>query len=328
MPAPIHDEIQSGRDNSQCIGYYLGEERSSPVAIEEKSKAVPMILVSGAAGKTGRAVIRALVGCGNAIRALVHTPAQVGSLQRLGVRDVTVGDMRHAATWMAALRDVRAVYHICPNMIPDELSIGQLALLESGSAAISHFVYHSVLHPQIEAMPHHWQKLRMEEQLFESGLSYTILQPAAYMQNVLAGWDEITGQGIYRVPYPAETRLGMVDLEDVAEAAAVVLMEPGHEGATYELSGPEVLTQLEVAAILARRLGRPVRAEAIALDVWEQQVRATGLGNYQLQTLVKMFQYYERYGFWGNARVLEGLLGREPTSFSAFVTRVQQIRER
>jgi hypothetical protein len=191
---------------------------------------------------------------------------------------------------------------------------------------VQHFVYHSVLHPQIEAMPHHWLKMRVEEQLFESGLNCTILQPAAYMQNVLAQWEHVLEQGVYSVPYAVDTRLGMADLEDVAQAAAIVLTEPGHEGATYELAGAEALTQTEVAAVLSQQLGRPVRAEAEPVEMWEKRARESGLGDYQIKTLVKMFRYYERYGFWGSPRVLTWLLGRPPTTFAAFAERVAQDR--
>lgn len=157
-----------------------------------------MILVSGAAGKTGRAVIRALAGRGAGVRAMVHRRNQIEAVRECGAH-----------------------------------------------------------------------------------VPYTILQPAAYMQNVPSGWDQIAVEGIYRVPYAVETRLGMVDLEDVAEAAALALTERGHEGATYELAGPEALTQSEVATILSHGLGRPVRAETIPLDAWEREARAAGLGDYQ-----------------------------------------------
>ena len=280
-----------------------------------------MILVTGAAGKTGRAVIRALAAKGEAVRALVHRPEQIWLVEQMGAQEVVVGDMRLQATMDQAAWGVQAVYHICPNVSPDEVNIGQIAIVAARSAGIEHFVYHSVLHPQVEAMPHHWQKLRVEEQLFESGLSYTILQPAAYMQNVLAHWDQIVKQGVYPVPYAVETRLGMVDLEDVAEAAAVVLTEPGHTGAVYELAGAEVLSQTEVATILGQQLGHPVRAETVPLETWERWARESGLGDYQVETLVKMFRYYERHGFWGNPRVLSWLLGRPPTTFAAFVER-------
>jgi uncharacterized protein YbjT (DUF2867 family) len=285
-----------------------------------------MILVTGAAGKTGRAIIRALTAKGAAVRALVHRSEQVRAVEELGAHEALVGDMRLQATMDQATRGVRAVYHICPNVSPDEAPIGQVAIAAACAAGVRHFVYHSVLHPQTEAMPHHWQKLRVEEQLFESGLSCTILQPAAYMQNVLAHWDQILEQGVYPVPYAVETQLGMVDLEDVAEAAAVVLTEPGHVSATYELVGEEVMSQTEVASVLSRKLGRLVRAQVMSLEAWEHRARASGVGDYQVETLVKMFRYYERHGFWGNPHVLGWLLRRPPRTFAAFVERIARER--
>jgi uncharacterized protein YbjT (DUF2867 family) len=293
-----------------------------------------MILVTGAAGKTGRAIIRALSARGATVRALVHRPEQIQAVEELGAHQVLVGDMRAPATMERAVQGVQRVYHICPNVSPDEVAIGQVAIEAARSAGVAHFVFHSVLHPQTEDMPHHWRKLRVEERLFKalagsvepSGLPYTILQPAAYMQNVLAHWDRILEQGVYPVPYAVETRLGLVDLQDVAEAAAVVLTQRDHAGATYELAGPEALTQTEVAALLGRKLGRPVRARSVSPEGWERDARAAGLGDYQVRTLLKMFRYYECHGFWGNPRVLGWLLGRPPGTFSDFLERV--VRER
>ncbi len=280
-----------------------------------------MILITGAAGKTGRAVLRALSGHGELVRALVHRADQIRLVGDLGAQGGVVGDMRAGGVLDQALEGARAVYHICPNISPDEVAIGRAMITAARTAGIEHIVYHSVLHPQSEAMPHHWQKLRVEEALFESGLAHTILQPCAYMQNVLAGWRAIVEDGVYAVPYPVETRLSLVDLDDVAEAARVVLTEPGHIAATYELAGPEALTQTEVAASLSRRLGRPVRAERIAVEAWADRARAGGMSAYQVETLVKMFRYYERFGFCGNPRVLSHLIGCAPGTFDAFVER-------
>jgi uncharacterized protein YbjT (DUF2867 family) len=280
-----------------------------------------MILVTGAAGKTGQAIIRALSAKGRSVRALVYRPEQVPSVEALGAQDVAVGNMRVPAAMEQAAQGVRAVYHICPNMSPDEVTIGRVAIAATRAAGVEHFVYHSVLHPQTEKMPHHWLKLRVEEMLFESGLAYTILQPAAYMQNVLAHWNQIVERGVYPVPYAVETRLGMVDLEDVAAAAAKVLTESAHAGAIYELAGPEVLSQTEIAGVLSREFGRLVRAQTVSLEAWERGARAAGLSDYQIGTLLKMFRYYEGHGFWGNPRVLGWLLGHSPTTFAAFVKR-------
>ncbi len=281
-----------------------------------------MILVTGAAGKTGRAVLRALARQRASSRALVHREEQVEVVRAAGATDVVVGDMRSPDVLARAVEGVRAIYHICPNMHPEEERIGARILTAAREAGVQHFVYHSVMHPQTEKMPHHWHKLRVEERIFESDIPFTILQPAAYMQNLLAYWQTIVVQGVYRVPYSGEARMSLVDLEDVAEVAALVLTRGGHEGAIYELAGPEALSQYEVAAVLSRVLGRDVRFERLPLDVWEQSARARGLSAYAVDTLKRMFEYYDHYGFWGNANVLRWLLGREPTSLEAFVRRM------
>ncbi|MEM7348978.1 MAG: NmrA family NAD(P)-binding protein, partial [Chloroflexota bacterium] len=216
-----------------------------------------------------------------------------------------------------------AIYHICANMHPDEIAIGQIAIRAAQAAGVTRFVYHSVMHPQTETMPHHWNKLAVEARLFESGLPFTILQPAAYMQNIMASWKAIVEEGHYRVPYSIETRLGMVDLEDVATVAARVLTETGHEGAIYELAGSDILSQSETADVLAKVLQRRVKAEQIPIDDWTQKAEAAGLSPYAIETLLTMFDYYDNFGFWGNSNVLRFLLGREPTSFATFIERVQ-----
>ena len=78
-----------------------------------------------------------------------------------------------------AVQGVQAIYHICPNVSPDEIPIAEVLINAAQDAGVRRFVYHSVLKPQIESMPHHWKKLRVEEMLIESGMPYTILQTAA-----------------------------------------------------------------------------------------------------------------------------------------------------
>ncbi len=280
-----------------------------------------MILVTGAAGKTGKAIIRALARRGRTVRALAYRRRQIAVLKGLGAAEVIAGDLRDQSAVEGAAAGTRAIYHICPNMHPQEVAIGEVVVAAASAAGCERLVYHSVLHPQTEAMPHHWHKLRVEEKLFESGLSCTILQPAAYYQNLLAGRTEIVERGVYAVPYAAETRISMVDIEDLAQVAAGVLTEPGHSGAIYELSGPGYLSQLEVAAILGQCLGREVSVEPVAIDAWSARARASGLGDYRIEILSKMFRYYQRHGLRGNSGALGWLLGRPPTSFRQFVER-------
>jgi NAD(P)H dehydrogenase (quinone) len=278
-----------------------------------------MILVTGAAGKTGQAVIRALASRGEAVRALAYKPEQSEHLRGFGAQEVVVGDMLSQVFFEQAMRGIQSVYHICPNVDPYETVIGAFAIQAARHAGVEHFVFHSVLHPHTENMPHHWKKLRVEELLLESGLGFTILQPTVYMQNVLAYWDRIMGEHIYAVPYPVETRLSMVDLDDVAEVVALVLTQPGHLAAIYELVGCAPVSQSEIAQTLSEKLGFSVQAEELSLEKWESQTRRLGIGDYQVDTLLKMFQYYKKFGLHGNPQVLTWLLGRQPASFSSFI---------
>lgn len=278
-----------------------------------------MILITGAGGKTGKAIVKAL-SKGESICAFAHREEYVSVLQSLGAEKVIVGDLRHQVDVRSAMRGARAVYHICPNMSPDEVEIGKLAIEEVKKAGVEHFVYHSVLHPQIEAMNHHWQKLRVEEMLFESEIPFTILQPAPYMQNLLANWKSITEYGILKVPYSVEAKFSFLDLEDLAEAAKIVLTESNHKNAIYELAGTMPMSHVDVAKIFSQVLRREVKAETEEIRDW--RLRVTGLNEYALENLVRMFEYYDKWGLVGNSNTLKWLLRREPISLSNFIERV------
>jgi NAD(P)H dehydrogenase (quinone) len=280
-----------------------------------------MILVTGAAGKTGRAVVKALAGAGAQVRALVHRTEQADALKALGAFAVCVGSFEDRDALAKAAAGVEAIYHICPNVSANEVAYARAVADVAKRQRVARFVYHSVLHPQIEAMPHHWAKLRVEEMLFGCGFMLTILQPTAYMQNILGAWPGIVEDGVFRVPYPVETRLSLVDLDDVAEAAARVLTTGGHAGATYELVGTPPLAQTEIAAALAATLGRDIRAETETIEAWDTRARQSGVGEHERATLAAMFRYYARDGLAGNSNTLRWLIGRAPNDLPHFLRR-------
>lgn len=277
-----------------------------------------MILVTGAGGKTGRAVLHAIAKANLPARAWVRRSEQAEGLSDV---DTIVGDLEDARLWPDACRGVNALYLVCPNMHARELQIGRLALHAAQAAGIDRIVYHSVLHPQTEEMPHHWQKLRLEEEVFRSRIPFTILQPCAYMQNILTSRAQISASGCFSVPYSIDARFALVDLADVAQVAAGVLAQPGHAGATYELAGPANLSSIDIARKLSDRLLRPVQAFPTPLDRWERHARANGMPDETAHSLAAMFRYYDRYGLVGNGNVLGWLLGRKPTSLSQFLER-------
>ena len=281
-----------------------------------------MILVTGAAGKTGRAVIAALAAKGAPVRAFVRSAGHATALKMLGAAEIAVGGFDDAAALRSAAAGATAIYHICPNVSRDEVPYARNIIDAAKAQGVARFVFHSVLHPQIEAMPHHWEKMWVEEMLFASGSAFTILQPTAYMQNILGAWRAITEQGVFRVPYPVETRLCLVDLDDIAQVAAQVLTDDSHAGATYELVGTPPLSQIDVAAAISTVLGRKVHAEAESVEAWEARARTGGMADYERATLAAMFRYYANYGLIGNPNTLRWLIGRAPNDLARFLGRV------
>jgi uncharacterized protein YbjT (DUF2867 family) len=218
--------------------------------------------VLGGNGKTGRAVRAALV--------------------RRGAEPVSIG----RAQWSdlpGALAGCEAAYLIAPNLHPDEPGYVADALDAMGRAGVRRVVYHSVAAPYAPQMPHHLGKAQAEDLVRRSGLAWTILQPGAYLQNLDLGAD-------LAVPYDVNAVFGFADLADVGEAAAVVLTEPGHVGATYELAS-RVATPAELAAESGHEA---FQVEATAEHPW----------------LRLMFAYYDRHGLPVGTRTLSMLLGR------------------
>lgn len=273
------------------------------------------ILITGAAGKTGQAVIKQLSQSGTQITAWVRSPEQ----KIAGVDHYVVGDLLDPTAWQEACHAVDKLYLIVPNMHPQEFEIGQLALEAARAAGITHVVYHSVLHPQTEDMPHHWQKLRVEEAILASRLPFTILQPTAYMQNLRPQIEAARESGRILLPYRPESRISLVDLNDVAAVVAKVLSSTTHIGATYELAGTPAFTQFEIGEMIAHFLNRPLKIDSLKLSDWEAQ--NAHLTRYARETLIAMFRYYDRYGLIGNPTLLTHLLERPPTTVSDWLLR-------
>jgi uncharacterized protein YbjT (DUF2867 family) len=220
------------------------------------------VAVLGGHGKTGRAVVEALSSGG------------VGTL--------TLG----RADWpdlAAAVTGADAAYVIAPNLHLDEPAYVDSALAALRTAGVARVVYHSVASPYVPAMPHHLGKAAAEDLVRRSGLDWTILQPGAYLQNL-----DLTGP--LEVPYSPDAPFGFLDLGDLGAAAATVLLEPGHVGATYELA-----TRAATPRELAAEAGVPVT-----------QVPDSGIHPW----LTAMFAYYDRYGLPVGTKVLDALLGR------------------
>ena len=273
-----------------------------------------MIVVTAAAGQTGTAVVRALRSRRLAVRAVVGRDQPRPELTALGA-DVAVADLREPSSVAPLLADADALYLIWPNVDPAE-AVGAQALFGAARrAAVARVVYHSVLRPQARSMPHHRAKDLVEEGLDRSGLAWRVLQPCAYADNLDRQFAEAAATGFFRSPWGLERAQSLVDLRDVAEAAAVLLTEDGLDGGTFEAAGPEPLTAGDIAARFAAALRRDVTAVDAVPDGPVPPLDGTDEG-YAVHCLRRMFDHYRAHGFVGTPRVLEALLGRRPRTLA------------
>ncbi|MBK18157.1 MAG: hypothetical protein CMM52_04885 [Rhodospirillaceae bacterium] len=279
-----------------------------------------MILVTCAAGKTGKAIVEALRAANQPVRAMVRSTESEEALKTSGITDVIVGDLVHYEDVLEAVTGVDAVYYIAPNMDPNERLNGENIIKACNSAGVSRLVFHSVLHTQIEALPHHWERHFVEQEIMNSNLAFTILQVGSYMQNMLPAWGKMVETGIHRMAYDIDAPMSLVDLGDVAEAAVHVLADDGYINGMFEVAGP-VITLTEKAAILSQVLGKEIVAEKENLDEFLDHGRAIGFGDFTLATMAKMFPYYDEHGLVGSDKVLGWILGRSPTDFETFARR-------
>lgn len=281
-----------------------------------------LVLVTGASGKTARRCIAHLVEGGAAVRALVRREAAANELRAGGVAETIVGDMLAPDVITRACEGAAKILHICPPMHPREDELASEMIASAGAAGISHFVLWSVLHPHID-VPHHRRKQRAEGALIESGLPFTILQPGRYMQHLETIWPAVRDNGVHAFPFSTKSRFSLAHLDDLACAAAHVLTTSGHACATYELAGPDALSQEDCARILSDVLGREVAARAAPLEAALEKARAAGVPDWRIDTLAIMNRHYDAHGLEGNGNVLRWLLGRAPKTFRDYANEMK-----
>ena len=280
------------------------------------------ILLTAANGKTGRAVLKALTNRGADVKVFLRDEAQWPTLNELGASSFAVGDMEDAATIDAAMESCDGIIHIGPPMHPNEVEITRRFIDAAKSHDLARFVYYSVMHPLRRAVRHHRLKLDAEDELIESGLPYTIVQPIRYMQHLAMIWKKVLDTGVHNMPFNVDVKFNVADLRDLAEATAIVATEPGHLYITYELAGPEALSQRDMAATISRVLGRVIRAEALSLEQVEKNARAAGASDDRVTQMLTMNRHYDQFGFRGNPNVLRWILGREPNTYENYVKRL------
>jgi uncharacterized protein YbjT (DUF2867 family) len=233
--------------------------------------------------------------------------------------EFALGDLLDPVSLEQAMQGVDKLF-LLNAVVPDELTQALIAYGIARRVGVKHVTYLSVFRvDQFRDVPHFASKLTLESALREFGVPYTILRPAYYIQNDARLKDALTGPGIYPMPI-GTAGIGAVDVRDIAEAAAISLTQNRHEGQTYDLVGPTLISGPGNAATWGRLLGKEIKYTGHNFDQWEKQMRANA-PSWSAYDLRMMFQGYFDRGFASTetevARMTK-LLGHSPRSYEDF----------
>jgi uncharacterized protein YbjT (DUF2867 family) len=267
------------------------------------------ILVTGATGNVGGALVRALRGGGVDVRALARDPARASFPD--GVETVA-GDLTRPADWAGALDGVDGVFLLAGyEGMTDLLSLARnagvrRAVLLSGSTVEGDDLDNAVAAYHVQA----------EADVRASGLEWTFLRPNSFMTNALEWADQLRAGDVVRAPF-AGVHVAMIDPADIAAVAAHALAESDLGGRALRLSGPESLAPGDRVRILGEVLGRDLRYDAQSDAEAAAQMHATMPAAY-----ADAFLSFFALGTLDESVVqptVRDVLGREPSTFAAWV---------
>lgn len=279
-----------------------------------------MILIVGATGTTGRETVPKLLGRGLPVRVLSRDRDKAQALPGFAGAEIVVADPNKPETLDAAFAGVEKVFLIPPS--GPGADVGEQNLIAAASRAGVKYVLKlsaACATPDAPSMAltHNYHG---EQTLKASGLTYTILRPSSFMQNFINYYSpSIKMQGsVYQSL--GDARMAVVDTRDIAEVAVAVLTSPGHEGKTYELTGPEALTYSEAAEKIGAATGRPVHYIDVPPAAYEQVLIGIGIPPVFAAEAVNIYgRGPYREGKTGIVTsVIPELLGRPARSFDEF----------
>ncbi|MBO0791621.1 MAG: SDR family oxidoreductase [Ktedonobacteraceae bacterium] len=279
-----------------------------------------MILVTGATGLSGSAVIREFARQQSPVRALIRSRAKAQALETLPAVELVEGDMLHPETLADALSGVDRVLLI--SSADQQMVETQCAFIDAAKkAGVRHIVKFSGLNSALDS-PFLFARMHaeIERYLERSGLAWTHLRPGQFMQVYLREVPTIVAESAFFLPLE-DAKLAPVDIEDIAKAAFVLLHTPGHEGKSYEMTGPEALSMTEIAEQISLATGSTVRYVKISPAEGKRALLAAGVPPYFADAVD--VQTSERLK--GAEAVVypetHAALGLRPTTFAEFARR-------
>ncbi|MEI8396978.1 MAG: SDR family oxidoreductase [Rhodospirillaceae bacterium] len=246
-----------------------------------------VILVVGATGNTGRALVRKLVKKGVAVRAVARGRVGLRSLQ---VTDFVEIDYSNPSSLDRAFREVEKVYLALP-LVAEMVTLTEMVVGAAKKAGVRHLVKLSGLAAGQPGRLQLGRWHRDAERVVEaSGMAWTHLRPNSFMQNFINhSLGSMKGRGLFHCPV-GNGRVSYINVEDIAATAATVLTGTGHEGAVYTLTGPQAISSYDVAETFSKHVGRTIRCVEISVDAARDAMFGFGLPVPVVDAVAELFR--------------------------------------
>jgi uncharacterized protein YbjT (DUF2867 family) len=283
---------------------------------------VRRVLVTGATGRIGGQLVPRLAGYHDlAVRALVRNAKKAAPLEICGA-ELALGRLEDAQSLRTALEGIDTVVLITPAS-PDAADQAGSVLAAAKAAGVRKIVRISVFKAAVDG-PTAITRLhgRTDTDIQASGLTYTILRPPFFMQNLFfMAPDSLAREGrlYFGIGYG---KLGMIDLRDIVDCAEACVISDAYDDQVFTLTGPESIGFHHIATRLNDILARPVQYIPVPPEAVERSIRAMGMGDWYAQVMRDLCRAYSEN--WGDLITdsVARITGRAPRSFDVFAREV------
>ncbi len=275
-----------------------------------------MILITGASGSVGKAVLQEASRKGSKFRAMFRSKQEAAKAPA-GCETV-LADYSDKQSLRNALEGVTSIYVVC-SPIPQLVELEGNVLGVCKESGVEHVVLNSALGAGDfpKSFPS-WHR-KVEDKLKATGMSYTILRPNGFLQNIVAfNAPSIRAQGAFYAAM-GDAKVSYLDIGDIAVVAVKALQGGAHSGKTYELNGPEAISNHELAKRISRITGRAVNYVDIPETAQREAMLALGMPEWQVTALLELQQYYKQGGGAKTDGLLQSLIERPPVSLDQYL---------
>ena len=280
-----------------------------------------MILITGASGSVGKAVLQEVSRKESTshakFRAMFRSKEEAAKAP--AGSEPVLADYADKQSLRKALDGVTSVFVVC-SPIPQLVELESNVLDVCKESGVKHVVLNSALgagdYPK--SFPS-WHR-KVEDKLKATGMSYTILRPNGFLQNIVAfNAPSIRTQGAFYVAM-GDAKVSYVDVGDIAVVAVKALQGGVHSGKTYELNGPEAISNQELATRISAVTGRTVNYVDIPESAQRDAMLGLGLPDWQVTALLELQQYYKQGAGAKTDGLLRDLIERDPMTLDQYLT--------